>query len=130
MAKPVRSYSTHFENNEDPISEGGMWLNGRADAIDWSDCISGNGVGYGAVSRMGVAEKRAEQGNLDEESDGSAPLGDYDDPTAVLTGEWGADQYGRAVVFSQNPTDEYFQEVQFRLRHTMRPHFCSGYEVF
>ena len=26
---PVRSYSTHFELDEDPISEGGMWLNGR-----------------------------------------------------------------------------------------------------
>ncbi len=128
MATTVRSYSTHFEFDEDPISEGGMWLNGRKDGIDWIDVISKNGVGYGAVSRMGAAEKRAEQGNLDDTD--SAPLGDYDDPTAVLTGEWGPDQHARGVVFSQNPSGEYFQEVQFRLRHTMRPHFCSGYEVF
>ena len=61
----VRSYATSFERDEDPISEGGMWINGRADGIDWIDIISGNGVGYGAVSRMGAAERRGEQGNLD-----------------------------------------------------------------
>jgi hypothetical protein len=128
MARSVRSYSTDFENTEDPISEGGMWLNGRKDGIDWIDVISGGGVGYGAVSRMGVPEKRVEQGNLDETD--AAPLGDYDDPTAVLTGEWGPDQHGKATVYSKNPTAECFQEVQFRLRHTMNPHSCTGYEVF
>ena len=48
----------------------------------------------------------------------------------MLTGEWGPDQYGKAVVYSKNPSVEYFQEVQFRLRHTMKPHHCTGYEVF
>ena len=52
---PVRSYSTNFELDEDPISEGGMWLNGRKDGIDWIDVISKNGEAFGAVSRMGVA---------------------------------------------------------------------------
>ena len=33
-------------------------------------------------------------------------------------------------MFSRNPTSEYFQEVQIRLRHTMKPHSCTGYEVF
>jgi hypothetical protein len=127
MAVSVRSYSTRFERDEDPISEGGAWLNGRTDGVDWIDCITRNGVCFGAVSRMGVPERRAEQGNLE---DADTPEGDYDDPTAVLTGEWGPDQHGTATVFSRNPTDEYFQEVQIRLRHTMRPSFCSGYEVF
>ena len=36
---PVRSYSTNFELDENPISEGGMWLNGRKDGIDWIDVI-------------------------------------------------------------------------------------------
>ncbi len=127
--QPVRSYSTDFERDENPISEGGMWLNGRKDGIDWIDVISKDGVGYGEVSRMGVPERRAEQGNL-EESDDAAPEGDYDDPTAVLTGEWGPDQHGKATVYSKNPTDEYFQEVQIRLRHTMTPGSCTGYEIF
>src|SRR4029077_17551309 len=59
-----------------------------------------------------------------------APVGVYDDPTAVLTGSWGPDQYGKARVFSRNQTEKYFQEVQIRLRHNISPRFCIGYEVF
>src|SRR5262249_30992606 len=81
-------------------------------------------------TRMAVAERRAEQGNLDSAAAGGAPEGDYDDPTAVLAGVWGPDQYARAEVFSRDPTDEYFQEVEIRLRSTMEPHRCAGYEVF
>src|SRR3954447_25943703 len=102
----VRSYATDFELDEDPISEGGMWLNGRTDAIDWSDVISKNGECFGAVSRMGTPERRAEQGNLEAPEEAAAE-GDYDDPTAVLTGEWGANQHGKATVFIRNPTEEY-----------------------
>jgi hypothetical protein len=126
MAESVRSYSTQFQLDEDPISEGGVWLNGRTDGIDWIDVITKDGVAYGEVSRMGVPERRAEQGDVLED----APEGDYDDPTAVLSGAWGPNQHAKATVFSRNPTDEYYQEVQIRLRHTMRPSFCSGYEVF
>jgi len=125
---PVRSYSTDFPKDESPISEDGMWLNGKADGIDWSDVMVSNGVVHGDSSRMEVAEQRAEQGNLDD--DDAAPVGDYDDPTAVLAGEWGPDQHGKGVVHSKNPTAEYFQEVQIRLRSTIEPHNCTGYEVF
>lgn len=125
----VRSYSTDFEQDENPISEGGMWLNGRSDGADWADVVSGNGVAYGGETRMDVAERRAEQGNLGD-GDADDPVGDYDDPTAVLSGEWGGNQHGKGRVYSKNPTEAYFQEVQIRLRHTIRPSFCSGYEVF
>jgi hypothetical protein len=124
---PIRSYKTDFGLDEDPISENGWWLNGKADGADWSDVISRGGVAFGAPSRMEVAELRAEQGNL---ADDDAPIGDYDDPTAVLAGEWGPTQRATATVFSRNPTDEYFQEVQIRLRSTVRSGFCTGYEVF
>jgi hypothetical protein len=123
----VRSYSTDFELDESPISEGGLWLNGLADGVDWADVVTKNGVAYGGPTRMDVAEQRAEQGNL--EDDGEV-VGDYDDPTAVLAGEWGRNQHGKGRVYSKNPTEEYFQEVQIRLRHTMRPNWCSGYEIF
>src|SRR5712691_1495203 len=129
-AAPVRSYSTDFPLAENPISEGGMWVNGGKDGIDWNDVIAGNGVAYGAVSRMGAAERRAEQGNLaSPAADGAVPEGDYDDPTALLAGTWGPNQHARAAVFSRNQTEEYFQEVQIRLRSTMAPHRCTGYEV-
>jgi hypothetical protein len=126
----VRSYSTHFELDEEPIDEGGMWLNGGKDGIDWVDVMTKGGECYGAKSRMGVAERRVEQGNLDPSSEGALPEGDYDDPTAVLGGAWGPDQHVRATVFSRNPTNEYFQEVEIRLRSTITPNSCTGYEVF
>jgi hypothetical protein len=123
----VRSYSTDFELDESPISEGGMWLNGLADGIDWADVVTSNGVAYGGPTRMSVAEQRAEQGNLEA---GGEVVGDYDDPTAVLAGDWGRNQHGKGRVYSKNPTDEWFQEVQIRLRHRMAPNWCSGYEIF
>jgi hypothetical protein len=108
-----------------------MWLNGRKDGIDWADVLTKNGVAYGEVTRMGVAERRVEQGNLDPSSGaGAAPEGDYDDPTAVLTGQWGKNQHAKGTVFSKNPTNEYFQEVEIRLRSVIEPHVCTGYEVF
>jgi len=125
---PVRSYSTNFDVDEDPISEDGMWLNGKADAIDFSDCVVSNGFVHGGPSRMQNLEKRSEQDNLGDSDE--APVGDYDDPTAVLTGEWGPNQHGKATAHVENPTEEWFQEVQIRLRHTLEPHSISGYEIF
>ncbi len=126
-----RSYSTRFERNENPMSEGELWLNGKTDGIDWADVITKDGRAYGSVTRMAAAEKRVEQGSLGAGvTEGSLPEGDYDDPTAVLTGEWGRNQHVKARVFSKNPTNEYFQEVEIRLRSDIRPHICTGYEVF
>src|ERR671931_489099 len=102
----VRSYTTDFPLDENPVSEGGMWLNGKKDAIDFTDCITSNGIIHGAPSRMNVLEKRAEQGNVD---DGEGPAGDYDDPTAILTGEWGPNQQARGVAHIEEPNEEWFQ---------------------
>jgi hypothetical protein len=124
----VRSYKTDFPRDENPVDEDGMWLNGKKDAIDFTDCITSNGFIHGAPSRMNVLEKRAEQGNLDDSDE--APEGDYDDPTAILTGEWGPNQHGKGVAHVEKPTDEWFQEVQIRLRCRLEPHYISGYEIF
>ena len=40
---PVRSYKTDFRKNESPLSEGGLWLNGRKDGIDWCDVLVKDG---------------------------------------------------------------------------------------
>jgi hypothetical protein len=127
----VRSYMTSFSVDEAPLSEGGIWLQGRRDGIDWCDVVASEGRVYGEVTRMHVAERRAEQGNLEAaDSGGDTPIGDYDDPTAVLAGSWAPTQYVKAYVFSRNQTEEYFQEVELRLRTTIRPHSITGYEVF
>lgn len=129
-ADSIRSYRTRFQHDESPLSEGGIWINGATDGIDWADVVVSNGVAYGAVTRMQAAERRAEQGNLASAAPGDAPEGDYDDPTALLAGVWGDNQHARATVFSQNQTEEYFQEVEIRLRSTLTPHRCTGYEIF
>ena len=105
--KPVRSYTTRFQLDEDPISEGRKWINGGKDGIDWYNVITKNGVAYGAVTQ-----------------------GDYTDPTALLAGKWGKDQKVKARVFSRNQTEKYYQEVEIRLRSTLSPHRCTGYELF
>ena len=107
-----------------------MWLNGRKDGVDWCDVLVKDGVAFGEISRNQKIERRAEQAAFGAGARKGFPEGDYDDPTAVLTGQWGPDQFGRAKVFSRNQTERYFQEVQIRLRHNMRPNFCNGYEVF
>jgi hypothetical protein len=124
-AASVRSYRTTFQSDESPISEGGIWRNGRKDGVDWADVVTAGGMAHGGEVRMAVAEQRAEQGD-----DVSAPVGDYDDPTAVLAGTWGTNQHARASVFSRNQTDQYYQEVEIRLRSSITPHSCTGYEVF
>lgn len=129
--KAVRSYRTQFKLDEDPISEGGLWLNGKKDGIDWADVVVENGVAHGGRTKMSVAERRAEQASVGgPTAAGEAPEGDYDDPTALLSGTWGKNQHARGVVFSRNPTEEYFQEVELRLRSSLGPHSCTGYEVF
>ena len=105
--KAASSYSTRFQRDEDPISEGGKWINGGKDGIDWYNVITKNGAAYGAVTQ-----------------------GEYTDPTALLAGTWGKNQKVKAKVFSRNQTEKYYQEVEIRLRSTIKPHVCTGYEVF
>jgi len=127
----MRSYSTRFQFDEDIISEGGIWMSGRRDGIDWIDVIVKNGIAFGAVSRMGESERRIEQGNLTSPTaEGSVHVGEYDDPTAVLTGVWGRNQHAKAIVSSKKQTENYYQEVELRLRSAIAPHWCTGYEVF
>jgi len=134
-AKIVHYYRTNFPLNEYPISENGMWLSGRHHGLDWSDVITKNGVCYGEVSGYrygGVMERRVEQvfPGTEKLTGGDVPVGDYDDPVAVLVGKWGRNQHVTATIFSKNPTDKYFQEIELRLRLSVRPHYAAGYEIF
>ncbi len=101
------SYSTTFNLNENPISEGGKWVNGRATGLDWKNVITSGGNAYGEPSGAG-----------------------YDDPTAILTGTWGPDQTAQATVFCKSPTSAYAQEVELRLRSAVSAHRLTGYEIF
>ena len=56
-------------------------------------------------------------------------MAQYDDPTALLTGDWGPDQAVQATVYSVNQTDHCYQEVEIRLRSSLSAHSCTGYEI-
>jgi hypothetical protein len=103
----MKKYKTNFSKTEDPISEGGIWLNGRADGIDWADVVTAH-----------------------ERAMGSGGAVEYSDPTALLAGAWGPDQEAQATVYSRNQTNKYYQEVEIRLRSAMSAHVCTGYEIF
>lgn len=107
QAPAAVSYTTAFPLTENPISEGGRWITGRAVGLDWSDVATNAGFAYGLES--GVTG--------------------YDDATAVLTGTWGTDQTAEATVYSVHQNDSIFEEVELRLRTTIAPHSITGYEI-
>ena len=108
------AYSTTFRHAENPLSQGGKWLNGHADGLDWADVQTIPGLAFGA------------------EIGGSRPEPQkYDDSTALLKGTWGPNQTVQATVYSVRPNldDKVWEEVELRLRSSITPHSCTGYEV-
>jgi hypothetical protein len=109
----ARNYTTKFPLSEDPISEGGKWINGKKDGLDWADVRTTPGFAFGT------------------EIGGDRPeLQKYDDSTALLTGTWGPEQTAQATVHRTNKDDDNaYQEVELRLRSAISPHNATGYEV-
>jgi hypothetical protein len=106
-----RIYTTRFPLTENPISEGGQWVNGRQEGLDWADICTRAGFAYGTES--GVAQGAAR----------------YDDSTALLTGVWGPDQMAQATVRAVNPNEKIYEEVELRLRSALSAHKATGYEI-
>jgi chitodextrinase len=104
---PRSPYTTNFPVTENPISEGGSWLNGKTNGLDWSGVRTTRGLAFGTQSG----------------SNG------YDDSIAVLTGTWGPDQTVQATVHSVNQNLNYYEEVELHLRKTITPHSSTGYEI-
>jgi hypothetical protein len=101
-----RVYTTKFPLTENPISEGGIWINGQAVGLDWHDVSTTPGLAIGHQSGTS-----------------------YTDGTALLTGSWGSTQTVEAVVHTVNPRESCYQEVEMRLRSTLKAHSCTGYEI-
>jgi hypothetical protein len=103
---PAGSYSTNFQGSENPISEGGVWINGGTTGLDWTNISKSNGRATG--------------------HEGSVP---FSDATATLQGNWASDQSVQATVYAVDQTQSCGQEVEMRLRTTIVPHTITGYEV-
>ena len=104
-----RKYDSNFPNTENPVSEGGNWINGGTIGLDWGNVLTTPGKVFG------------------DQTPGSPP---YKDPTAILTGRWDADQIAEGTVYSINPNASYYQEVEIRLRTSISAHSITGYEIF
>jgi hypothetical protein len=107
LAWPQGTYTTNFPLIENPISEGGRWTNGGTVGLDWNNVQTTGGFA-GGVGPAAVA---------------------YSDPTAILTGNWGPNQTVSGTVSSVGASDNYYQEVELRLRSTVSAHSITGYEV-
>src|ERR1700729_3247334 len=44
---PHATYTTNFPLTENPISEGGKWINGQKDGVDWTDVRTTPGLAFG-----------------------------------------------------------------------------------
>jgi hypothetical protein len=102
-------YKTTFALTENPISEGGVWINGGTVGLDWIDVSTESGYAHGNYCP-------------------SSPP--YKDPTAILKGTWSNDQEAQATVYCAKPTPSEYQEVEIRLRSSVSAHSCTGYEIF
>jgi hypothetical protein len=101
-------YSTQFPLTENPISEGGKWVNGKAVGLDWADVSTTPGRAVG--NQTGP---------------------NFTDATAVLQSlTWTPDQKASAQVATTGaPLESCFQEVELRLRTVIAPHSITGYEI-
>ncbi len=107
-----RVFSTRFGGDENPLSQGGQWINGGATGLDWTDVRVAGGMAVG--TQTGAHSGTPQQ---------------YDDSTAVLAGTWGPNQMAQATVHILAVNTGAYEEVELRLRTTVRPHSITGYEI-
>jgi len=101
------TYTTNFDQTENPISEGGRWTNGRAVGLDWNDMQTASGNACGTAFSPS----------------------NYDDNIACLSG-FGANHYIEGVIHrasGYNPSQVH--EIQLLLRFEIAAHNARGYEI-
>jgi hypothetical protein len=103
----ANSYSTSFPATETPISQGGMWLNGGANGVNWGNVNTNPGLALGTTVSGGPP---------------------YNDSIAVLTGTWGTNQTACGTVHSVNQGSGAYEEVEIHLRSTISASRANGYE--
>lgn len=101
------TYTTNFPLSENPISEGGNWINGETAGLDWKNVSTTPGLAIGT------------QTGSDQ----------YADSTALLSGTWGPNQSAQATVYTVNQNQNFFEEVEIRLRSAISAHSNTGYEI-
>ncbi|MBI3774383.1 MAG: hypothetical protein HY273_02315 [Gammaproteobacteria bacterium] len=101
-----KSYSTNFDLNEFPISEGGVWSNNGGS--NWQKVKTAGGIAFGTQTGTN--------------GDG------YDDSFATLSG-FGPDHTASAIVYMANVNRVCAHEVELHLRWSDSNGVAKGYEI-
>jgi hypothetical protein len=104
----VVQYSTMFEGDENPLSEGGKWSN---NSLDWTKIRKTRGLACGTQTGTNKGIYR------------------YDDSYAHLAG-FPPDQEAWGQVRIAKPDPSCHQELEILLRWTSSAHRTTGYECF
>ena len=109
ICQAANSYHTTFPNTENPISQGGLWAGGQSAGGNlWGNVQTSPGLAFGVTEPT-----------------------QFGDPTAILTGAWGANQTVQGVVVSTGSiTGTCCHEIELRLRTTISSSSISGYEAY
>jgi hypothetical protein len=102
------SYTTNFDATENPLSEGGHWVNGGTTGLDWQNVRSASGLAYGTGPSYG-----------------------YDDCIAHLTNHSiGANhQVSGTVRLASGYVASSSHELGLYLRMQISAHLARGYEI-
>lgn len=105
-------YFTGFDASENPVSEGGAWVHGAADGLDWNNLQAGSSRAYSSVI--------------------TGQGGHFDDAIAHLKSSliaFPADQYVEGVLY-QAASYALGHETELLLRFAIAAHSARGYEMF
>lgn len=107
-AEAFPTYSTTFDGDEDPLSEGGKWIN---NGLDWTRIRKHGGIACGTQTGTNQGARR------------------YDDSYSHLSG-FPPDQEAWAQVHITKPDPSCHQELEILLRWSSSAHNTTGYECF
>lgn len=105
------TYTTSFAGTENPISEGGKWVNGKSVGLSWNNVQSIPGRAFAAAFVGGASR--------------------YNDPIAHLNTSFAANQFAQGTVYRvpgyRNASDKH--EIELLLRFQITANSARGYEV-
>jgi hypothetical protein len=104
----AQTYTTKFDGEENPLSEGGRWTN---EGLDWAKIRKSGGIAYGTETGTNTGSRM------------------YDDSIAQLSG-FPPDQEAWGVVYIARPNASCRQELEILLRRTTSAHNATGYECY
>ena len=105
-------YTTNFPATENPISEGGKWITGKAVGLDWNNPRTVPNKAYASV-QSGATGNR------------------YDDSIGVLNTAFADNQFAQGIVYhaAGYAPPNAGHEVELLLRFQITAHNARGYEI-